>query len=87
MASIYKLEAPILRYDKTILEVGLEGDFTFGGDVTQTSVRHLTLHSKCLLKDDSFIELQLGIKGQIPVSIMLKRVCSVGGAGPVFSPN
>lgn len=73
----YDVDPPIIRYDKTALEVGLDGDFTFGGKVTETIHKNLKVRIRCISNEDSFVELQFGLKGQLPVQVMLKRTCSI----------
>ena len=68
---------PTVRYDNSLLEVGLEGDFTYGGMVSTSAAKKLIISSKCKSKEDAFIELQFGIEKQIPISILFKRSCGV----------
>lgn len=84
LASHYTLMPPTIRYDNAALDVGLEGDFTYGGEITTTAMKKLIISSRCKIKEDSFIELQFGIKDQIPITLLFKRSCS--GLVPINSP-
>jgi hypothetical protein len=77
-ALVYDLETPAIRYDKTLLSVGVSGDLGYGGQVRENSMRTLKLDVKCLSTEDAFVEIQLMITKQTPTSVMIKRICSQG---------
>lgn len=77
-ALLYELEPPVVRYDKTLLKVELAGDLNYGGMIKETGSQILKIESKCLGKEDAFMEVQLMILKQAPTSVMIKRMCSLG---------
>lgn len=83
-SSKYSMVQPIIRYDKLALDVGLEGDAVYGAEVTPSSNKTLKISTRCRGIEDSYVEVQLEIKDQIPINIMVKRMC---GAAAVSHPT
>jgi hypothetical protein len=72
----HHIQAPVLSYDESVIQVGATGSFApTVSELTATSPKILNLKLRCMVKQDAYINVVFPMPGGQSISIILTRHC------------